>query len=256
MIPDRLTDGRRDASLANRVGAVCFVGMLVLVAVTPGATPVAADETTSTGDTVLDQLFDEEEAGNQTDDGLLGNLTASVSRANLYFSGLVANTKYGVGASDEPRTAASCAEDIQTELNSNNQTYETYVNNRINASTDRNVVKVTCKYEADGGLLDETMETESVYVVADVTNGSYSNMTVVDSTNRSVDERVVLTGLAVQQLPDDLKAFTDDYAAKGKTPGKGYERMMAAKYAGHVEGTFAFLPAIENETDSEVSSDG
>ncbi|MWG36238.1 hypothetical protein [Halomarina oriensis] len=142
------------------------------------------------------------------------------------------------------RTDAECAEDIHHELNQHSAAYTTYVNDRITASESRDVLRITCRLGEN-----ET----SVIATADVVERDgqlvYENFEVQQpsATERVVDEEIVLTGLATEELPDDLEAFTDEYVEANETPERTYAARKGAQYNGFVYGTFDFL-----ESDSEA----
>lgn len=158
--------------------------------------------------------------------------------------GAIDNALYRASWGDPERTPAECADALRTEVNDHNQTYEQYINDRATASSGRNVVKVTCNLETD----DDEMESDSIYLVATVnsTSGDYEGLEAVDSTDRTVDHEVRLYGLATEEMPDDLVAFREEYAAENETPGGDYKKRMTSKYAGHVYGSFEFLPDGED----------
>lgn len=205
------------------------VALCIVVVLTVVAAPVAAqsDEDTGIGDAILGAAVDVAE-----------DPTAAAKSFAAWGRGIAANVGGSIGAPD--RTAAECAGDLQTELTDHNATYEQYLNDRITASTSRDVVRIDCRVEDDS----ETT-TETVYIVANVTNGTYTDTRAVDTTERVVDHRIVLSGVAAEDAPDDLETFREEYASENETPPPAYKGRMKGKYMGHVEGTFGFLPAIE-----------
>lgn len=127
-------------------------------------------------------------------------------------------------------TAAESATAVQEEYNDHSTAYETYVNHRVTADTDHDVVELTL-------TLDDTSET--VYWVADVnsTDDTFENTSIVDNTDRTVDQTVALDGIAAENAADELTRFHDDYVVDNTTPkrGDGYLTGLGARYAGHAQ---------------------
>lgn len=133
----------------------------------------------------------------------------------------------GSGAS-----AADAADDVQAEYNIHTAEYEQYLNDRVTADSNHDVVAVTF-------TLDDKSDT--VYWVADVnsTDDSFENTSVVDSTDRTVDQTMELHGLGAENAAKELSGFHDDYVTENKTPqrGSGYLTGLGAKYAGDIDTT-------------------
>jgi len=181
------------------------VAALVLVASLSGG--VAAQE-----NSVVDDLLDGE------DDGLIAS-------AQAYASGYLDR----VFAEDTGETAAEAAQNTQETFNGNNTTIQAWVNNRTTASEDYDVLAF--EFTVDG-------ETSTVYLTSNATNDGYQNASMVDSTDRSVDESCTLENLAAQQADTELAAFVDDYAEPGKNVSRSYLAGLAGKYGGSVDCTF------------------
>lgn len=214
----------------RRLLVLCLCVLLIGAAVAPTAAVAQSDEDDD-DDSLVDAAL-----------GTAANFTDQVSGVTEFASGIVTNARYRVFGPETERTPGECAADIQSEINSHNGTYEQYINDRITASESRDVVAIRCALEDDDG----EMQNEQVYLVTDVTNGTYENARVVDDTSRDVDHVIRLSGIATQEMPDDLVAFREDYAAQNKTPGSAYKQRLAGKYMGSVHGTFEFLPEMED----------
>lgn len=215
-----------DRDTIHRVATIGLSLALVLALV--AATPAAAQsEDDGLGDALLGAAVD-----------VVEDPTEAAASFAAWGEGIVANVGGSIG--DPDRTAGECADDLQAEINDHNATYEQYVNDRLSASTDRDVLRIDCQVEQD----DETT-TETVYVVANVTDDGYTNARAVETTERVVDHRIVLTGIAAEDAPDDLATFREKYAAEDETPPASFKGRLKGKYLGHVEGTFGFLPDIE-----------
>ncbi|MFB6121127.1 MAG: hypothetical protein ABEJ68_08445 [Halobacteriaceae archaeon] len=209
--------------------ALCLCAVLVAAAVAP-TTAVAQSSEDDDDDSLVDAVL-----------GTAANITDQVAAVRQFAGGIVTNARYRVFGPETERTPSQCVSDIQSEINTHNGTYEQYVNSRINASESRDVVAIRCALEDEDGQ----MQNEQVYAVADVVNGSYQNLRIVNDTSRDVDHVIRLSGIAAQEMPDDLVSFREDYAANNKTPGAAYKKRLAGKYMGSVHGTFEFLPDME-----------
>jgi hypothetical protein len=209
-----------------------FALALVLVLLAAGVAPTTAlAQSDSEDEDLSDAIFGA--AVSAVEDPL-----GAASKFSAWGQGVAANV--GAWAGDPDRTPSECASDLTTEYNEHNATYEEYVNSRTKAEETRDVVRIDCQQDEDG----ETT-TETVYLVADVQDGNYTNSRIVDSTDRTVDERVLLTGVATEDAPDDLETFRTEYAADDETPPPAYRGRMTGKYWGNVYGSFGFLPHIE-----------
>ena len=214
----------------TRAAVVLVVG-LVLVASLPAG--IATAQSDDDGGSVLSDVFGVEVSGfGDTVDGFLG-----------FASGLVDRGSAVVGGSD--RSVTDCRDDLMTEVNQHNETYLTELNAKTSPSSERDVLRVRCIEDPRRPWKDS--EATSFYVVGNVSNGTYESAQAVETTDRSVDETVVVTGVAREQLADDLATYRETYIEGDGTVGKGYQQRMTAKYAGNVYGTVDPLPSIPED---------
>jgi len=122
------------------------------------------------------------------------------------------------------------AEEVRSEVESNATLYESWLNSQLTASEDRDVLAVTIR--------NETSET-TVYVVSDVSNGTYENVTAVNSTSRTVDETIELEGRAGRNAPDELAAFRERTVIPGDNVSRGTLGRFTTEYGGLIEVSFA-----------------
>lgn len=225
----------------TRAGGVLLVALLVVVAL-PAGTGLARAQADDGGDSVLGDLLDVEVSGlGDTVDGFLGLVSGGLDRARAAVGG-------------PNRTVATCQEDLMTEVNQHNATYLQELNDKTSPSSDRDVLQVRCIEDPRRPWADS--EATSFYVVANVSNGEYVSGRAVESTDREVDHTVVLTGLAREQLADDLADYRERFIAGDETVDKAYQRRMTAKYAGSVYGTLGPLPSIPEEYRDLEDTDG
>lgn len=200
--------------------ATLAIATLVLSAMVGG---IATAQTTDESSPVDDLLTVEE-----NDAGVTASAKRGVSSTLSFLDGLEKRISYGamsrVGFGDD-WTASEKAQTLQDRFNSHNASYESYVNNRTNASTSYDVIRVTIL--KDG-------ENATVYLTADVKNDSYTNATMVDSTNRNVDHYVTMCGLAAKDAPKEMKQFRTTFVENDKDLNRGYVIKLTSKYKGYV----------------------
>jgi len=104
------------------------------------------------------------------------------------------------------------------------------VNNRTSASESYDTLEFT--FELDG-------ETATVYLTTDVTADGYQNASIVDTTDRTVDESCTLQGHAARKADAELATFVEDYAAQGENVTNSYLAGLAGEYSDDVDCTFS-----------------
>jgi len=145
-------------------------------------------------------------------DGIMGRISDSVA-----------------GATDD-RTAADMAVDLQTEYNDNSDAYEGWMNNRTTADTSLDVLELT---------ISQDDQSETLYLTADVVDGSYTNTTMQNSTDRTVDESCELEGNAARNAADELGEFREDFVATDGNVTADYLSSMGTRYGGNVDCSFS-----------------
>lgn len=186
-----------------------LVALLVVAAVAGAPMGVAAQA----DDSIVDDLLDGE------DDGF-------VTSAYAYVNGQI--DRFLGHETDE--TAAEAAQQTQATFNGNASTTQTWVNNRTSASSAYDVLAFT--FEIDG-------EAATIYLTSNATAGGYRNTSMVDTTDRTVDETCTLEGYTAQQADTELATFVDDYADPGTNVSNSYLAGLAGEYGGDVDCTFS-----------------
>lgn len=200
----------------KRLVTTLFVGMLVLAAGV--ATPVAAQDSG-----ILDDFQSEEESS-----------TAGMALAAI--DGITDRVSYWAGginplADDpDPETAVSNdAAELRSVVTNNSSVIEAYANDRFagNAS-EWNVIEIT--HERDEA-------TTTHYLVADVnaSTGDFENVSMAASTNRTVDQSLVLEDYLSDQAAAEMSHFIENYAAEDKDITGEYISRLGSKYKGHYE---------------------
>lgn len=144
--------------------------------------------------------------------------------------GTVARTLDTVSAVRDDRSAADIADELQRNFNDNSQSFESYANDHLNpGSNSTDTLAVTIKEDGDS---------ETVYVVTDITDGKYTNTSVVDSTSREPDEECTLEDNAARRAPDEIASFHSKYVEPGKAVGQEFVSDKTTRYAGNVDCSF------------------
>lgn len=131
------------------------------------------------------------------------------------------------------RDATEAATDFKQEYNTHSGELETWANDRVDADTAADVLELT--FEIDG-------EESTVFLVADVNGTDYENTSVVDSTNRSVDETCTLEDDAARNAADELDHVENEYVDEDRDIPSGYLGRLAGRYDGDVDCTFDLNP--------------
>jgi hypothetical protein len=229
--------------------AVSAVVLAVLVVLSlpagVGLATAQADDSDS-DDSILSDLLGSGDSGDESGvrgavDGLLGFVSGLVDRGSATITG-------------PDRSVDDCRADLMAEINQHNASYITELNAKTSPSSDRDVLRVRCIEDPRRPWADS--EAASFYVIGNVSSGWYESARAVESTDRAVDETIVLSGLARTQLVDDLAAYREGKIEGNGTVTQAYQQRMVAKYGGHVHGTLGPLPEIPEEYDDLDDSDG
>lgn len=200
----------------KRLVTAVFVGLLVLSAGV--ATPVAAQE-----GGILDDFQSEEESS--TTGMALAAIDGITDRVSYWAGGI-----NPFGDEPKPETAVSNdAADLRSVVNNNSSAIETYVNDRFSGNASEwNVIEIT--HERDGAATTH-------YLVADVnaSSGDFENVSMVTSTNRTVDQSLVLEGYASDRAAAEMSYFVENYVKADKNITGEYISRLGSKYKGHYE---------------------
>lgn len=207
--------------------------VLLVTGVTLSGVPLAAaqdDGGTFLSD-ALDRVEDEDGDGWKIDDGAAASWSAAKGWMDRKTWGIQHSSLNPFG--DEPPTAAERANATVEYFNSHDSGREVWINARLNASTSHDVVKTGWKIR----------DTTAVwYVTADVVNGSYTNIRMVDSTDREVDDTITLCGYAAHNSKKELEYFHETYERPNESVDQSYLASMRGKYGPHVETTLYPTP--------------
>lgn len=195
-----------------RLLGIVLAAVVVATAAIPA--PVVADDGDDCEDALIESLC---ELGLD-----YSALAAGAAQAGSDFvAGLTSDT-----------TAEQAASDWQSTVNSNNETIESWVNGRGNASTSADVVAIQFQ-------IDDTSET--VYAVATVNNSTYENGHITMETDRSVDHNCTLEGNAARNAASETETFVDEYAKPDKNLTDAYKSRLVGRYGGNVDCTLGGL---------------
>jgi len=200
------------------------VALFIMLAMLVPATPLA-----QSSDSPIDDFF-------ASDDGDGGGIleTASTWAETGYAiaTGLrkrVTNTVTETVGLGDQADAETAADDLQQVANDNAAELQVYANDRVTADADFDVLKVD--FSVDG-------ETATLYIVADVVDGNYTNASVVKSTERTVDESCTLQGAAARSADDELKQFVNNYVDDDKNVSAALVSRVSSEYGGLIDCSF------------------
>jgi hypothetical protein len=186
----------------------CFVGIGLL------AVPTAAASDGFLTDTVDGEEIGMLEKAQAVVDGFVANVMATAS-----------NAAESVGLSSDDTSVTNSTSNIRDELTGHETLYLDYINNRTSASDAHDVWRVEM-YD-DG-------EKDTFYVTANATSSGYENVSVVDSTSRTVDEWVCGDEYATENLASDLKNLRTEYVEDGEDIPRTEAISLGTEYAGHL----------------------
>lgn len=123
------------------------------------------------------------------------------------------------------------ASEFADEFNTNNQTILAYTNERLNASTSYDVIRLE--------FHDQSGNEAVRYLVATVntTTAEYETAQVVANTSRPVDHTVSADWYVSRNAAPELETFIAEYAEPGENVTTGYRLNMLRKYGSGINGT-------------------
>lgn len=128
--------------------------------------------------------------------------------------------------------ASEHAADFQTEFNTHNESTTAWVNDHVDADSDRDVFELV--------FADRDGNSATVYLVADVTDGDYANARVVDQEtfdglNRTVDHTVEADWFLSRHAASEFETFHSDFVDEDENLTRTYKAKMVSKYGDSVE---------------------
>ncbi|MFW5911658.1 MAG: hypothetical protein ACOCQV_02860 [Halolamina sp.] len=195
---------------------VLAVALLLIVA---GASAPMAVSAQSDDGGVLDGFLDDEDDGTDLSATVAGVVDKNVWQASQYLS---------LSDADEDQQAAEQdRHDLQQAFAANNESIESYANDRFDGNASEwDVIEIA-------HVRDEGNATH--YLVADAENGSFENARMVNETDRDVDHTLTLEEYASDAAHAELDTFVTDYVATDRNVTTGYATRLAAEYSGYVE---------------------
>lgn len=109
--------------------------------------------------------------------------------------------------------------------NNNSDSFESYVNARGDATTSDDVLELTIKNEAG--------DSATLFFVADVSNSSFENSSIVESTSRNVDHQCTLSGSAAANAEEELRAFHSEFVEPDDDVTRSYLIKKRVEYSGN-----------------------
>jgi hypothetical protein len=191
-----------------------LVAAMLVVAMVGGAAVAPTAAAQEDDDSFFDGLVSDDD-----DDGGLGAWLAAQTSG---FSKWYAKT-FG----EDEGNATQYAEEFTEEFNANNETIESYANERLTADEDHEVFAVYF-HDRDGNNVTR-------YVVANASNGNWSNTRVLtpaefNGTNRTQDQYVSLDWYQSRNAAPELEAFVEEYAEPDENLSATYRAKLLATY--------------------------
>ena len=181
----------------TRLKPIAVATLAVLALLAGAAAPAAANHDSTTQDEGLaDSLFG---TSDSNDTSVLDTVSAAIGVA----SGTLDRARYQYSPfGPEPDSAEANAEDTMQAFNENAGDFVAYANDR-NVSGGE-VVQIT---------FDQNDAEETIYLVAayNQTSDSYESAAMVNTTDRSVDETVSVSGMAADNAADEIEAFHETF---------------------------------------------
>lgn len=127
--------------------------------------------------------------------------------------------------------ASEHADAFQAEFNDNNETLFAYANERLNASTSYDVLRLEFHDRSGGG------ETRYLVATVNTTTATYESAEIVANTSRPVDHTVSADWYVSRHAAGELEQFVAEYADPGEDLGAAYRANMLRKYGRGINGT-------------------
>ncbi|MFW5956756.1 MAG: hypothetical protein ACOCQY_05070 [Halorhabdus sp.] len=200
----------------QRTTAVLVSALFVLATVT--ASPAAAQDSS---------LWDDFSA----DEGTDLSLSERIDITNAEIAASLDKIGFQIEAGREDTTdeerATQNANDFAAEFDDQNSTLEEYANDNFDGNAS--------EYDVIALEFQVGEETETRYIVADANNSTFSNSTVVNSTDRTADWTLTLEEYAAANADEELEYFADEYAAENRSIDKPLLTRMGKRYGTHVD---------------------
>jgi hypothetical protein len=184
----------------TRLTPIAVATLAVLALLAGAAAPAAANHDATTQDEGLaDSLFG---TSDSNDTGLVGQAQRVASGLYGAASGTVDRALYEAPFGPEPDSAEANADDTMQAFNEHSSDFVAYANDR-NVSGGE-VVQIT---------FDQRDAEETIYLVAEYnqTSDQYDSAQMVNTTDRTVDETVTVSGMAADNAAEEIEAFHSEF---------------------------------------------
>jgi hypothetical protein len=183
----------------TRLKPIAVAVLAVLALLAGAAAPAAANHDSTTQDAgIADSLF----GTSDSDGGVLDSAIQTAGAAYGVVSGQADRALYASPFGPEPDSAEANAEDTMQAFNDHSSDFVDYANGR-NVSGGE-VVQIT---------FDQADASETIYLVAayNQTSDQYDSAQMVNSTDRTVDETVTVSGMAADNAASEIEAFHSEF---------------------------------------------
>lgn len=214
--------------------------LLAVTGVTIAAAPAAGQSDSDGLFSPMDDIEDREGDGFILDDGL--------STAKSGVEGWFQRQQYNIARSSinpfssEPETTAQEEADaVRTYFNNNTAAYEdaSWLQGKIDATSEIETVKVTLHVNGDAATFYTTGNATS--------GGNYTDLQAVEEISGEPDAELHLCGAAAENAEEELRTFTEEYAAPDTAPSQQYYAEKWGRYKNDVEDRYGNLFSSEGE---------
>lgn len=196
-----------------------LAALLVVVAMCAGAPAVAAQS--DNGGVLGDFLDDDEEDSRWA--AVKAAATGTLNK-NLWW---VSNLDPLSDAEADQQKAEQDRADLQETFNANSETIANYSSTYFGGSASEWDVIAIHHVRDDGNVTQ--------YLVADADNSTFSNASMVNTTDRTVDHEVTLEGAASDNAGAELDTFVETFAAVDNPVTREYVSRLATEYSGYID---------------------
>lgn len=195
-----------------------LVALAVVMAMVGGAPAVAAQ---SDDAGILSDFLDDEEEGAwaSAKAAAAGTLDKSIWWAS--------NFDPLSDAEEDQQKAEQDRADLQQTFNANSETLTNYTSTYFGGTATEWDVIAIHHVRGEGNATH--------YIVADGENSTFSNASMVNTTDRTVDHEVTLEGAASDNAGAELETFVEEFAEPDKPVTASYTSRLATQYSGYVD---------------------
>lgn len=202
----------------HRITTLIITFSVLLAGIGVASVPAAAQ---SDDASILDEVVG-------TSEGIASDIRDGASFTYAYYKTKALNA-FADDDGDPEWSATDTRDALHNPIDGNNSAYQSWLNARLDAASDRDTLQIR---------LDNGTSTATLFLVADVENGSYQGFNARETTDRTVDESCTLAGDAGANAPAELDTFYTEYVEPGENVSTSFTGRLAAEYKDDIDCTF------------------